>query len=266
MVVGVKRSVLLGSIASVLVVVGCSTQVTEKHFFSRPSSNGENNYYRVKIEASSDWFDNVRFIAGDFDEDVVNEYFAGPITRKSELLTMHKDGKTSKVEKDETKADAETPETSTTRERREDASNAPAKPKEPAKNDDSSAFPRRVGRPGTVFLYIQSARANVIANEIKEIATARVLGDQLAAILNKDRILDRATSDDRADDWQSKAASLAATLDAAKDSLPADEDAVLNQARELLHEMGEMAVFTSMAEYRQWLNDNRFRLMNGETP
>ncbi|MEM1027005.1 MAG: hypothetical protein AAGJ38_02885 [Planctomycetota bacterium] len=264
----IKAGIYFFAICPLLSTAGCQTNVSEKHYFSRESKDGEKNYYRVQIDATSSWFDNVRYIAGDFDEQVVNEYFAGPITRESVSHTLHEDGTHTRIKqgKSETSNAEKEQEQNQGGSTSENNGDQPKKPDAPKPEDDDSSLPARIGRTGSVFLYIQSARANVIANEIKDIATSRVLGDQLAMIMNKDQILERAEATDQADNWKTTAQSLASTLNTAKENTPTDEAAVLAQARELLAEMGEIAVFTDLAGYRQWLADNRYRLMNGGTP
>ncbi len=260
-----------------LLSAGCQTRVSEKHYFARTNGK-QTNYYRVKITAQSNWFDNVRYVAGDFDEQTVNEYFAGPIATPIE----HHDISGNEDESGDTPGEGDTPggeaeskAVGSTPSDQQDGKNGQDTATKRKKNDGDAAggtdsgsvpFPSRIGRQGSVFLYIQSARANVIANEIKEIATARDLGNDLAKILNKDVIVARELAADAADDWQTRASSLAGTLEAAQGNTPGDADSVRQLAEQLLQGLDENVAFSDLAGFQAWLTANRYRLMSGDTP
>lgn len=167
-------------LAAPLALAGCSTTVSENHYFAafkdRPGSDREPvQFYRLTVDGNSQ-FANTRYLTGYFDERAVSLFF-------NELRSP------------------------TNQKLFDDAMVLPG-------SNGSRIAPLSPTAENGAFVLIMSTNADAIANTIGSFAESQVVADSLTRLLNRDRFLAKAQSDAKLSINKAEATSLVAQLTA----------------------------------------------------
>jgi len=219
------RLAKLASMSLTAVLAGCSTTVSENHYFAafkeRPGAEREAvQFYRLAVDGNSQ-FANTRYLTGYFDERAVSLFFnelKSPANQKlfDDAMTLPGSGGT-KI--------------------------TPLSP-----TADNGAF-----------VLIMSTNADAIANTIGSFAESQVVADSLTRLLNRDRFLAKIQSDAKLSINKAEATSLVAQLTAHTEAATKAESSELAAAsyRRALTALAQSLGYTgpefsTLASARDW--------------
>lgn len=233
------RRAVLSLLGTAAVLGGCSTTVSENHFFAafRDRPGGEREpvqFYRLSIDGNSQ-FANTRYLTGYFDERAVSLFF-------NELRSP------------------------TNQKLFDDSMVLPG-------SSGTKITPLSPSAENGAFLLIMSTNADAIANTIGSFAESQVVADSLTRLLNRDRFLAKTQSDAKLSINKAEATSLVAQLTAhtqAATSAATSEVAAASYRRALTALAQSLGYsgpeFSSLAKARDWFASEAAKTTTGSQP